>query len=414
MRILLLTQWFPPEPQKLLFELALTLKELGHKVTVLTGLPNWPTGKIYPGYKCRLWQKEVMGGITVIRVPLYPDHSRNGVLRVLNFFSFSFFAAVLGPFLAPRVDVIHVVHPPITMGIAAWVISRLRGVPFTYEIQDMWPETLASTGMVKKTWVLRVVGWLAQWVYRRSAAIRVISPGFRTNLISKGVPAKKICTISNWVDPNFYFPVPPNETLRQELGFSNKFVVVYAGTIGPAQEIDTLVEAAALLEDFPDVMVAIFGNGMEREFLKKKAAARGLKNLRFFGHRPATDMPDIYALADVLVIHLKDDPLFRITIPHKTFVYMAVAKPILAAVEGDVADVITTAGAGITCHPSQPRLLADAIRRLRAMPTGTLVKMGRQGRKAVEKLYERKALVSKIAMLLYSAVTQTTADQNDN
>lgn len=411
MRILLLTQWFLPEPQKLLFELAVTLKELGHEVTVLTGLPNWPTGRIYPGYKYRLWQKEEMGGVTVIRVPLYPDHSRNGMLRALNFFSFSVAAAVLGPFLVPRVDVIHVVHPPITIGVAAWVISRLRGVPFTYEIQDMWPETLAATGMVRKTWALRLVGWLAQWVYRRSDGIRVISPGFRENLIAKGVPAEKIHTVSNWVDPEFYIPVLPDESLRQELGFLDKFVVSYAGTIGPAQEIDTLVEAAALLEDLPDVMFAVFGDGMERKSLTEKVAARGLENVRFYGHRPATDMPGIYALTDVLLIHLKDDPLFRITIPHKTFVYMAVAKPVLAAVEGDVADVITNAGAGITCPPSQPRLLADAVRRLRAMSSEARAQMGQQGRKAAETTYERRTLVSQIALLLQSATRKTAPAQ---
>ena len=403
MRILILTQWFPPEPQKLLLELAVTLKELGHEVTVLTGLPNWPTGKIYPGYRFRLWQKEEMGGVTVIRVPLYPDHSWNGVRRALNFFSFSFAAAVLGPFVVPPVDVVHVIHPPITMGLAAWTISRLRGVPFTYEIQDMWPETLAATGMVRQVWALRLVGWFAQWVYARSCGIRVISPGFRENLIAKKVPAEKIHVISNWVDPNFYIPAPKNEELREKLGFSNKFVVMYAGTIGPAQEIETLVEAAALLDDLPDVLFAIFGDGMEREILKEKAAARGLKNVRFYGHWPAVEMPGVYALTDVLLIHLKDDPLFRITIPHKTFVYMAVAKPILAAVEGDVADGITTAGAGITCPPSQPRLLADAVRRLHATPPEALALMGQRGRTAAETTFERKILVAQVALFLQYA-----------
>ena len=403
MRILILTQWFPPEPQKLLLELAVTLKELGHKVTVLTGLPNWPTGKIYSGYRFRLWQKEEMDGITVIRVPLYPDHSRNGVRRALNFFSFSFAAAVLGPFVVPPVDVVHVIHPPITMGLAAWTISRLRGVPFTYEIQDMWPETLAATGMVRQVWALRLVGWFAQWVYARSGGIRVISPGFRENLIAKKVPAEKIHVISNWVDPNFYIPAPKNEELRGKLGFSNKFVVMYAGTIGPAQEIETLVEAAALLGDLPDILFAIFGDGMERELLTAKAATRGLNNVHFYGHRPAVEMPAIYALSDVLLIHLKDDPLFRITIPHKTFVYMAVAKPILAAVEGDVADVITSAGAGVTCPPSQPHLLAAAVRRLHAAPPETLAQMGRRGRTAAETTFERKTLVTQVAVLLQYA-----------
>ena len=400
MRILIFTQWFPPEPQKLLFELAVTLKELGHDVTVLTGLPNYPTGKLYPGYRYRLWQKEIMGGILIIRVPLFPDHSRNGVLRALNFISFSLAGALLGPFLIPRVDVIHVIHPPITMGLAAWIISRIRRVPFTYEIQDMWPETLAATGMVRQPWVLRLVGSFAKWVYSRSAGIRVISPGFRENLLSKKVPADKIHTISNWVDPNFYAPAPRDEQIKEKLGFANKFVVTYAGTIGPAQQIDTLVEAAALLDDLPDVLIAIFGEGLERELLTAKAAQRGLGNVCFHGLRPATEMPAIYALTDVVLIHLKDDPLFRITIPHKTFVYMSVAKPVLAAVEGDVADVITSAGAGITCPPSQPRLLADAIRRLRATPPETLAEMGRRGRVAAETTFERKTLVTQVSSLL--------------
>jgi putative colanic acid biosynthesis glycosyltransferase WcaI len=405
MRILLFTQWFPPEPQKLLFELAVTLKELGHDVTVLTGLPNYPTGKLYPGYRYRLWQRETMGGLSIIRVPLYPDHSRSGVRRALNFVSFSLAAALLGPFLIPRVDVIHVIHPPITMGLAAWTISRIRRVPFTYEIQDMWPETLAATGMVRQRWVLRLVGAFAQWVYSRSAGIRVISPGFRENLISKKVPADKIHTISNWVDPGFYAPAPRNEQLKEKLGFTNKFVVTYAGTIGPAQQIDTLVEAAALLNDVPDVLIAIFGEGLERESLTTKAAERGLTNVRFYGLWPATEMSSIYALTDVVLIHLKDDPLFRITIPHKTYVYMAVAKPVLAAVEGDVADVITSAGAGITCPPSQPRLLAAAIRRLRATPPEALAEMGRRGRSAAETIFERKTLVTQVSSLLEQAAT---------
>ena len=410
MRILLLTQWFPPEPQKLLFELAVTLKELGHEVTVLTGLPNYPTGKIYPGYRYRLWQKEEMGGLTVIRVPLFPDHSRNGILRAANLISFSLAAAILGPFLIPRVDVIHVIHPPITMGLAAWTISRIRGVPFTYEIQDMWPETLVATGMVRQRWILKFVGWFAQWVYSCAAGIRVISPGFRENLLAKKVSPNKIHTISNWVDPNFYAPVPQNSQLRERLGFADQFVVMYAGTIGPAQEIDTIVEAAALLDDLPDVLFAIFGEGIEREQLTAKVAARGLKNVRFFGLWPADEMPGVYALTDVLLIHLKDDPLFRITIPHKTFVYMAVAKPVLAAVEGDVADVITAAGAGITCPPSQPRLLAAAVRRLRATPPETLAQMGRNGRTAAETIFERKTLVAQVASILQSVANAHQPD----
>jgi glycosyltransferase involved in cell wall biosynthesis len=343
-----------------------------------------------------------MGGVTVIRVPLYPDHSRNPFRRAANFLSFAVAVALLGPFVVPPVDVVHVIHPPITMGLAAWTISRLRGVPFTYEIQDMWPETLAATGMVRQRGLLKIVGWFALWVYRRAACIRVISPGFRRNLITKGVPAGKIRFISNWVDTDFYRPMPVNAETRQRLGFEHRFVVVYAGTIGPAQGLDSVLKAAALLQDLPDVLFAMFGEGIERELLAKLAAERGLTNVRFYGFQPPEQMPKIYALADVLLIHLNEDPLFAITIPHKTFVYMASAKPILSAVHGDVADVVSQARAGISCSPADPSAIAGAVRHLRGLSGPERTAVGANGRRAAEELYGRRALIARIAEMLES------------
>jgi glycosyltransferase involved in cell wall biosynthesis len=366
-RILLLTQWFPPEPQKLLLELATTLRDQGHEVTVLTGLPNYPTGVIYPGYRLRLYQEEPIEGIRVIRVPLFADHSRNPMRRAANFLSFAVAAAALGPILAPKIDVIHVIHPPLTIGLAAWTISQFQRVPFTYEIQDLWPETLAATGMVQHRTLLRLVGWFALWVYGQAACLRVISPGFRLNLIAKGVPRDKIRFISNWVDTDFYRPVPASGELRRQLGFEQRFVVVYAGTVGPAQGLGCIVEAAALIRNQPDVLFAVFGEGIDRAHLAAQVAERGLNNVRFYGFHQPEKMPEIYALADVLLIHLNEDPLFAITIPHKTFVYLASAKPILAAVRGDVADVVSRARAGISCPPANPRALADCVLRLRSL-----------------------------------------------
>ena len=402
MRILLLTQWFPPEPQKLLLELATSLRDHGHEVTVLTGLPNYPTGAIYPGYRVRVRQEEVIEGIRVIRVPLFPDHSRNPLLRAANFISFAVAAAVLGPWVAPRCDVIHVIHPPLTIGLAAWTVSRLRRVPFTYEIQDMWPETLAATGMIRQPLVLKLVGFFALWVYRSASAIRVISPGFRRNLLAKGVPAGKVRFISNWVDTDFYRPVSPDADLRRRLGFENRFVVVYAGTIGPAQGLDCVIDAAAQLQDLPDVLFALFGEGIDRELLARRAAERGLTNVRFYGFQAPDQMPGIYALVDVLLIHLNKDPLFAITIPHKTFVYLASAKPILAAVQGDVADVVTESRAGISCPPADPMALAAAVRRLRGLSEPERAQMGANGRRAAEEQFGRRALTGRIAELLES------------
>ena len=401
MKILLLTQWYLPEPQ-LISDLAETLRDAGHEVTVLTGFPNFPSGRIYPGYRIRLFQKEQINGVPVIRVPLYPDHSRSAVKRSLNILSFAFCAAVLGPWLVPRVDVIHVVHPPLTIGLPAWVLSRLQRGPFTYEIKDMWPETLRATGMVNNGRMLRWIGRFAKWVYRRAAAIRVISPGFRANLIEKGVPEEKIRVISNWVDTDYYRQVAPDSELAREHGLADRFNVMFAGMIGPAQGMEVVLDAAALLHDLPDVQFVLLGDGNDLERLKGTAQERNLSNVKFLGRHPPNTMNSFYALADVLLIHLRDDPLFRITIPHKTFTYMAAAKPILAAVEGNVADLIRNAHAGVTCPPSNPAAMADAVRRLREMPIAKREKLGYNGRKVACEEFNRTGLVQELSQMLTS------------
>ena len=400
MRVLLLTQWFPPEPQRLLLEIALSLRDAGHEVTVLTGFPNFPAGKLYPGYRLRFFQREQIEGVPVIRVPLYPDHSRSAIKRALNIASFAFSAAILGPWLIPRVDVIHVIHPPPTVALPAWILSRVKGVPFTYEIQDMWPETLRSTGMVHSERVLGWIGRFAKWAYSRAAAIRVISPGFRDNLVAKGVPAEKIHVISNWVDTDFYRPLDPDPQLAKQLGLAGRFNIMFAGMMGPAQNLETVVEAASLLDDLPDVQFVLVGDGNDVPRLRQLVERRGLANVKFLGRFPSEEMSGLYALADVLLIHLRDDPLFRITIPHKTFEYMASEKPILAAVEGDVAAVVQAAGAGLTCPQGNPKALAETVRRFHAMPAAGRQAMAANGRRVACECYARGAVTNQIVEML--------------
>ena len=400
MRILLLSQWYPPEPQELISDLAESLRNCGHEVTVLTGFPNYPSGKIYPGYRLGLYQREDLNGIPVIRVPLYPNHSHSAFKRVLNYVSFAVAATLLGAWLVPRVDVVYVIHPPLSVAGPAWVLSRLLGVPFAYDIQDMWPETLRATGMLNSDRVLGFVGWIAKWVYRRAAAIRVISPGFRDNLVGKGVPAAKIHVVSNWVDTEFYQPTEANALLAERVGLTGGFNVMFAGVIGMAQGLETVLHAAALLKDLPDVRFVLVGDGADLQRLQAQARDERLNNVRFLGRYPAEDMSGLYALADVLLIHLRNDPLFRITIPHKTFAYLASAKPILAAVEGDVADVIIQANAGLTCPPSNPQALATTVRRLYHMSAEQRREYGENGRLVACRCYSRSYLVPQVAKVL--------------
>jgi glycosyltransferase involved in cell wall biosynthesis len=404
MRVLILTQWYPPEPAVLLQELALTLQEFGHTVEVLTGFPNYPAGAVYPGYRMRLHQRETLAGVRVIRVPLYPEHSRSGFKRILNYASFALSALALGPWLTQRPDVMFVYHPPLTVGLPAWWLSRLRRVPFVYQIQDMWPETLAATGMLSNSTILKAVSGVAKWVYSMAAAVLVISPGFRANLLDKGVAADKVCMIPNWANTDAYCPEPPDPLLAESLGLRGCFTVMFAGNVGEAQGLETVLQAAELVKDDKEFAFAIVGDGVALERLKQSAEEKRLPNVRFLGRYPAVSMPKLYALADVLLVHLKDDPLFRITIPHKILAYLASGKPILVAVNGDAADVVKSAGAGVVCAPEDPPALAAAVRALHALPAEQREAMAARGRRAAESKYGRVAVVREIEAVLRSVV----------
>jgi len=403
MKILILTQWYPPEPGLLVQELAQTLIAHGHQVTVLTGFPNYPSGQLYPGYRLQPLQRETIAGVPVVRVPLYPEHSHSGIKRALNYLSFAASAATLGWVSVSKLDVMFVYHPPLTIGIPAYILSRLWRIPFIYQIQDMWPETLSATGMLKNAAALKTVGSFAKWVYEKATAICVISPGFRENLIKKGVPANKIHVISNWVDPEAYYVADPDIDLAEELGLSNRFNVMFAGNIGEAQGLDVVLDAAKLLRDLKDVQFVLVGDGVALPRLKQKAIDHGLNNVLFLGRYPQESMPALYALADVLLVHLKDDPLFRITIPHKTLTYLASGKPILAAVAGDTAKIVTETGAGMDCSPGDSQALAEAVRKLYHLDRAELQRMGMNGRQAAQNLYSREHLVGKIEVVLQQA-----------
>ena len=402
MRVVILTQWYPPEPAVLMKELAESLCARGHAVTVVTGFPNYPSGTIYDGYRVRPWQRERHDAVEVVRVALYPEHSRSGVKRALNYASFAASASVLAPWLVERPNVLFVYHPPLTVGVPGAWLSALWRAPMVYQIQDMWPETLVATGMLSSPTMLRGVARMARWVYARAAAICVISEGFRANLIAKGVPASKVHVISNWVDPAVYRPLPPDQALAARLGISRRFNVLFAGNVGEAQELGVVIEAAQLLSDQPDAQFVIVGDGVALPRLRQEAERRGVTNVRFLGRLAPDAMPSVYALADVLLLHLKDDPLFRITIPHKIFTYLASGKPILAAVAGDAAEVVCRSQAGVVCPPEDPAALADAVRRLRALSDAERNRMGSNGRVAVARDFGRETLVPRFEAILES------------
>lgn len=407
MRLLTLSQWYDPEPNFKGLALATALQAKEHTVTAVTGFPNYPSGKIYPGYRLRWRQWETMNGVRVLRVPLYPDHSYSGVKRILNYFSFALSASTLGAALCGPADVMWVYHPPLTVGIPAWWIGLLRRIPFVYEVQDLWPETLAATGMFRSAAAASWMNRLAQFVYRRAAAITVISPGFKRNLIAKGVPAEKIHVISNWADEELYRPVARDESLAFESGLANRFNIMFAGNIGAAQALETVLEAAELLRDLPRAQFVLIGDGVSVKALRQATQERGLSNVRWIDRQPAERMSHWFALADVMLVHLKRDPLFEITIPSKTMAYLACGRPILCAVAGDTADLVRSAGAGITCAPQDPPELAHAVRDLYAMSCEQREAMGEAGRRAFLENYTQAVLVNRYEALFKDVVART-------
>ena len=399
MKILVLSQWYPPEPQSVVSDLAETLTEQGHDVSVLTGFPNWPSGRLYPGYRVRLLQRETMNGVPVSRVPLFPYHGRSAIGRVLNLASFCLAAIVVGPFAVKRPDVIHAIQPPTTC-LPAWVLSRIWRVPFTYEVQDLWPDTLRATGMVSKGGTLGLVDRYCRWAYRKAAAIRVISKGFRRELLSRDVPERKISVIPNWVDTTRYKPVP----VEPHADAARAFRIVYAGNLGLAQALDNVLKAAALLPAGSPVRFVLIGDGVEAGALRETARRMGLTNVEFVPHQPPESMSAILSAADALLLHLKDDPLFSVTIPSKLLTYLAIGKPIIACAAGEPAEILVDARAGIACSPGDPSALASAASRIAALPDADLADMGRAGRAYACAQFERREVISHIGKMLSDAV----------
>jgi colanic acid biosynthesis glycosyl transferase WcaI len=410
MRILLLTQWFEPEPtvKGLLF--ARELAARGHDVEVLTGFPNYPGGKLYPGYRIRPWVREQIDGISILRVALYPSHDKSSFGRILNYASFAISATSMGTALIRKPDVVYVYNPPATIGLPAVALGLLRRAPFVFDICDLWPDTVGASGMLSNAVALSVLEKWCNFVYRRARHIVVVSPGFKQKLVDRGVPQAKIDVIYNWCDDTSIQPVAPDPELASRLGLSGRFNVMFAGAMGTAQALDSVLEAAGLCRQaLPKVQFVLVGGGVDREHLEKRAGDLGLSNVRFLPRQPMSAMGAVLGVADVLLVHLKDHSLFSITIPSKTQAYMASGKPLIMAVRGDAAQLVTQSGAGLVCEPENPRSIADTIAHFAGMSPEERRSMGEAGKRFYDEQLSLKAGVTKFEALFARVCGMTTS-----
>ena len=376
-RVLLLTQWFDPEPTFKGLVFARELVRQGFEVEVLTGFPNYPGGKLYPGYRIQWLQREVIDGVQVTRVPLYPNHDQSAIKRVLNYASFAASATIYGVLMARRASVIYAYHPPLTVGMAAALIKLFRRIPVVYDIQDMWPDTLRATGMISNPKALQMVAHVCCWVYLRMSHIVVLSPGFKRLLLERGVPESKLSVIYNWADEASL--AAPVGQVSAEFPAAEQFRILFAGNMGKAQALDTVLNAAALLQQRGSrVCWVMLGGGVEVKRLKAEATQRQLSNVVFLPAVPMAEVGAYLQSADALLVHLRKDPLFEITIPSKTQAYMAVGKPLLMAVDGDAADLVRQSGGGVVAESENAEALANAADQLAAMSSESLATIGHQ------------------------------------
>ena len=390
MRILISSIVYRPEPTGYrAHDLAAGLVELGHDVTAITGLPSYPLGRIYDGYRVRPWQWEETDGVRVLRLPYVMSRSRSALRRVFSYSSFSLMTTLAGVFRAWRPDVIWTNQ----VGLPGVLLSFLGGTVLVHEVQDLWPEWTETANLGIKAWLYQALERQQNLVYRRANVITTISKGFKQWLVQKGVPAEKIKVIPNWADGKLFRPVQRDQALGTEESLAGHFNVIYGGNVGIAQALDVVLGATELLRDLPDVQFVIIGDGVERKRLELKASNRGLDNVRFLGSRPPEKMAGYLAWADVLLIHLERDPRYEITIPSKTYAYLACGRPILAASSGDVADLIREHSAGMVIPSEEPAALASAVRELRAMPVTERERYGQNARRAFVKHFDRQVLV---------------------
>jgi colanic acid biosynthesis glycosyl transferase WcaI len=329
---------------------------------------------------------------------LYPSHDQSALRRLLNYASFAITSLLYGLRAAGRADVIYAYHPPLTVGVVAAILKFVRRRPVVYDIQDLWPDTLAATGMVVNPKVLATVSAVCSWVYRAADRIVVLSPGFKRLLQQRGVPPAKLELIYNWAD---------EAALRLADGRppecspgNGRFRILFAGNLGKAQALDAALAAAGLLQERGSRVSFVFiGGGIEAMPLRERAVALGLTNVTFLPPVPMSEIGPVLQAADALLVHLRNEPLFEITIPSKTQAYMAVGKPILMAVRGDAAGLVAAAGAGVLAQPEDPSSIAAAAQGLADLDRDRLAQLGTSARDYYEKFLSLKQGTARFAAI---------------
>ncbi len=366
MHILFLTDNFPPEvnaPASRTFEHCREWVGAGHRVTVITCAPNFPKGEVFDGYRNRIWQTEEMDGIRVIRVWSYISRNEGFARRILDYLSYMV-SAFVASFFVRKVDVIIGTSPQFFTTCAAYAVSVIKRKPWVFELRDLWPESIGAVGAIRTKPVLDALERLELFLYRKADAVVSVTHAFRKNLIARGIPEEKIHVVTNGVDTSRFSPRSRDEALAAQLGIKGHFTAGYIGTHGMAHGLDTLINAAAILQNSQRgdrVRLLLLGDGAHRQSLEDRARSMGLRNVVFVPSVPKDEVVRYWSLLDTSIIHLKKSDLFKTVIPSKMFECMGMAIPILHGVEGESASIVTRHKIGLTFEPENEFALIERL-----------------------------------------------------
>lgn len=376
-KVLLITQYFYPENFKS-NDIAFELKKKGYDVEVLTGIPNYPTGKYFSGYGLFKKRIQCIEGVKIYRCFLFPRGNGGAISLALNYVTFAFFASLWGLFLClfKRYDCVFVHEPsPITQGIPGVVVSKLKRIPFYFWVLDLWPESLESAGGIKNKKVLNFFENVTKFIYNHSTKILISSRGFEKSILEKGDYKDKLVYFPNWGEDVFSstndYKIP---------NVPSGFKVMFAGNIGEAQDFDSLMEAAKYLKHESQIKFILLGDGRKRPFVEDFIAEHGLEDtVHWLGRHPIEAMPSFFAEADTMLVSLKDELIFNLTVPAKIQAYMAASKPIVAMLNGEGAAIIEEAQCGHAVNAGNSKALADLLQRMSRFKQDDLNRMGRNG-----------------------------------
>jgi glycosyltransferase involved in cell wall biosynthesis len=417
MKILFITPYYPPEvgaPQARIHEMGLRLQAMGHDVTVLTTFPNYPSGVVPEEWRGHFLWRGTDQNVKIVRVWTWAVPNSGFYKRLMSQLSFVLFSSLAGVFL-PRADMMIVESPPLFNGIGGMFLGLVKRAPYVFNVADLWPESAVQLGMLSNPTLIRMAKWLERLIYRRAAKVIAVTPGTRDTIVRDGIDSDKVAVIRNAVDTRFFSSAVDGHAMRTRMGIGrDKFMVLYAGTMGISQQLSSVLEAAAIFqrEGDPKVHFVFAGDGAEREMLVSKMREMKLANVTFLPPFPKDRMPEVLNAADSIIVSLRAVELFKTVLPTKLFEAMSCEKPVVLAGQGEVADLVREAEAGVCVTPGDAQEIHDGILTVVRDPLRA-ARMGQSGRKYVQMHFSRDKRAHELNELLAPWEPRTNLQQRE-